>query len=168
MQIKPQVKLKLKIKVPKADELMPPIPVVPIANRLMVNMTEHWKASLMTGRKPSGAALPRNEEGKPMGLGHGSFIKAMGGKAAKARRGRKMRANKALARMRLQGLDARHAIAWNDLHANKGMDFQSQAFAGAAQQLWQKLIAVEMQKLSKKIARAMRKKGKKAPVESDG
>ncbi len=168
MVIKPQIRLKVKITIPKKDELLPPIPVVPIANRLMKQMSEHWKASLMTGREPSGSSLRRNADGKPMGLGKGSFVRAMEGKAARARRGRKLRANKALARLTLTGLDKRHAIAWGDLHKNHGMDFQNKAFSGSAQKLWQQLIAEEMRKLTKKLAKGMRKKGKKAPVESDG
>jgi hypothetical protein len=168
MIIQPQIRLKVKMRAPQEDDILPPIPVVPIANRLMANMTNHWKASLLTGRKPSGSSLPNNASGKPMGLGRGTFVRAMGSKAATARRGRKLRANKAVARMSLQGMDKRHAIAWGDLHKNKNMDFQSKAFDGAGQRYFQTLIAEEMKKLSEKLARAMRKKGKKAPVESDG
>lgn len=168
MRIQPVIRLRVKMKLPKKEELLPPIPITQIANRMMVSMSDHWRASLMTARKPSGAALGKNADGKPMGLGKGSFIKAMQGKVAKARKGRKLRANKAVAKFALQGLDARHAIAWNDLHKNHGMDFQSQAFSGRANALWQKLIAEEMEKLSKKLAKGMRKKrkGPLPPVES--
>jgi len=168
MRITPQIRIKARLTVPKSDELLPKIPIAQIANRLMADMTEHWKASLMTGRKPSGGSLPTNKHGKPMGVGHGSFIKAMTGQV-KARKGRKLRANKATAKLTLVGLDARHAIAWNDLHKNEGMDFQSKAFAGRARSVWESLIEGEMQKLSKKLAKAMAKKrkGKQPPIEGE-
>jgi hypothetical protein len=62
-----------------AKASMPPIVLrvdaSKIATAIGEEMLVHWLATTRSGRQPDGTALPRNREGRPLGVGGGSLLR---------------------------------------------------------------------------------------------
>lgn len=104
-----------------------------VANNVAVGMRDHWADMLDQGRQPSGAPLPDNAEGKPLGRGRGTLIKNWRVRSLAQRRG----VGRAYVEPYKKG---RYKPAVYVLAA-RGLEFQS--FDGASRQAFDR-IALEV------------------------